>query len=382
MRSLTLVRKNLFRRKLRFSLLFISILIAFLLYGVLASIDTLLKTGGDGFQANRMVSVNKINFTQPLPISYLNRIRAIPGVKAATHSNWFGGYFQDQKNFMVMFATEPESYLQVYPELVITAAEREKFLKDRTAALVGKEIADKFGWKVGQTVPIFSNIYQQKDGKRSWDFTIAGIFTTSKKNAAPNFVLFNWEYFNETRSFSKDFTGNITFLTESPDMNAAVKERIDASFANSAYATDTVTEQQFAAAFAGQLGNIGLIISIVVGASFLTILIIVGNTMVMAVRERTREIGIMKTLGFSVQRILAMIVGEALLIAMLGGLSGLLLAKLFVTVLAAGGFGGITIPGSIWIKGIGWMILLGLLTSAIPAYNALRLNIVTALGRK
>lgn len=382
MRSLTLVRKNLFRRKLRFSLLFISIMIAFLLYGALASIDTLIRTGGDSNQANRMVSVNKINFTQPLPISYLARIRAIPGVIAATHTNWFGGYFQDQKNFMVMFATDPESYLQVYPEIVITPAERERFIKDRTAIIVGKQIADKFGWKVGQQVPIFSNIYQQKDGKRSWDFTIAGIFTTNKKNTAPNFVLFNWEYFNETRGFSKDMTNNITFLTESADVNAAVKKKIDDSFANSAYATDTVTEQQFAAAFAGQLGNIGLIISIVVGASFLTILIIVGNTMVMAVRERTREIGIMKTLGFSVQRIMGMIVGEALLIALLGGLSGLLLATLFVTALAAGGFGGLTIPGSIWLKGIGWMILLGLLTSVIPAINALRLNIVTALGRK
>jgi putative ABC transport system permease protein len=161
-----------------------------------------------------------------------------------------------------------------------------------------------------------------------------------------------------------------------------VKTKIDAMFANSSYATDTVTEQQFLAAFVGQLGNIGLIISIVVGASFITILIIVGNTMVMAVRERTREIGIMKTLGFSVQRIMGMIVGESLLIALIGGIAGLLLATLFVTVLAANGFGGITVPGSIWLKGIGWMILLGVLTSAIPAMNALKLNIVTALGRK
>jgi putative ABC transport system permease protein len=382
MRSLTLVRKNLFRRKLRFGLLFFSIMIAFLLYGVLASINTLITTGGDSAQANRMVTMNKINFTQPLPISYLNRVRAVEGVTAATHANWFGGYFQDQKNFIVMFAAEPESYLQVYPEILLAPAEREQFIKDRKAIVVGKEVADKFGWKLGQQVPIFSNIFQQKDGKRSWDFVIAGIFTTAKKNTAPDFILFNWEYFNETRSFGKDFTGNITFLTENMDMNAAVKTKIDAMFANSSYATDTVTEQQFLAAFVGQLGNIGLIISIVVGASFITILIIVGNTMVMAVRERTREIGIMKTLGFSVQRIMGMIVGESLLIALIGGIAGLLLATLFVTVLAANGFGGITVPGSIWLKGIGWMILLGVLTSAIPAMNALKLNIVTALGRK
>jgi putative ABC transport system permease protein len=382
MRELTLVRKNLFRKKLRFTLLFISIMIAFLLYGVLASVDTLIRTGGDSNQANRMVTMNKINFTQPLPIAYLNRIRAIDGIVEATHTNWFGGYFQDQKNFMVMFAAEPESYLKVYPEIILSPAERDSFQKERTGMIVGKQIADKFGWKVGQKVPIFSNIYQQKDGKRSWDFIVSGIFTTSRKNTAPNFIVFNWEYFNETTGFERDFTGNVTFLTRSPDENAAMKEKIDASFANSAYATDTMTEQQFATAFASQLGNIGLIISIVVGASFLTILIIVGNTMVMAVRERTREIGIMKTLGFADSKILFMIIGEAVMIALIGGLFGLLLAYGFVTALSYGGLGGLSMPNSIWGKGLLWMILLGLLTSAIPAYNALKLNIVTALGRK
>jgi putative ABC transport system permease protein len=382
MRELTLVRKNLFRKKLRFTLLFISIMIAFLLYGVLASVDTLIRTGGDSNQANRMVTMNKINFTQPLPIAYLNRIRAIDGIVEATHTNWFGGYFQDQKNFMVMFAAEPESYLKVYPEIILSPAERDSFQKERTGMIVGKQIADKFGWKIGQKVPIFSNIYQQKNGKRSWDFIVSGIFTTSKKNTAPNFVVFNWEYFNETTGFQRDFTGNVTFLTRSPDENAAMKEKIDASFANSAYATDTMTEQQFATAFASQLGNIGLIISIVVGASFLTILIIVGNTMVMAVRERTREIGIMKTLGFADSKILFMIIGEAVMIALIGGLFGLLLAYGFVTALSYGGLGGLSMPNSIWGKGLLWMILLGLLTSAIPAYNALKLNIVTALGRK
>jgi putative ABC transport system permease protein len=383
MHSLTLVRKNLFRKKLRFTLLFISILIAFLLYGMLASIKTLLETGGDAAQANRMVTMNKVNFTQPLPISYLNRIRAIPGVIAATHNNWFGGYFQKEKNFMVVFAVEPESYLKVYPEIVLTPAERKTFLTDRTSILVGKIEADKYGWKVGQKIPLFSNIYQQKNGSRSWDFKIAGIWTSAKKNQPANFSVFNWEYFNETRSFGKDFTGNVTFLTTNEKINADVKKKIDSSFENSPYATDTVSEQQFAASFVGQLGNIGAIISLVVGASFITILIIVGNTMVMAVRERTREIGIMKTLGFSVQRIMAMIIGESVLIALIGGLAGLGIAYLIVAGLAASGiFAGVSIPLRIWISGIGWMILLGLLTSAIPALNALKLNIVTALGRK
>ncbi len=383
MRSLTLVRKNLFRKKLRFSLLFISILIAFLLYGVLASVKTLLETGGDGANDTRMVTMNKINFTQPLPIAYLNRIRAIKGVTVATHTNWFGGYYQEPRNFMVMFATEPQSYLQVYPEIVVAPAEKDAFFKERTGILVGKEVADKFGWKVGQQVPIFSNIYQQKNGSRSWSFKVAGIWTSTKANIPANFTIFNWEYFNETTGFEKDTTGNVTFLTANAKDNAAVKQRIDTSFANSQFATDTVTEQQFAASFAGQLGNIGAIISLVVGASFITILIIVGNTMVMAVRERTREIGIMKTLGFSAQKIMVLIVGESIVIALLGGMAGMMLAFLMIKTLSGSGpLSGIYIPTDIWGSAIGWMILLGLLTAAIPAFNALRLNIVTALGRK
>ncbi len=383
MRDLTLIRKNLFRKKLRFTLLFISIMIAFLLYGMLVSVKTLVETGGDSANDNRMVTTNKVNFTQPLPISYIDKVRAVPGVAVATHANWFGGYYQDQKNFMVMFAADPESYLQVYPEISLPPSEREAFLKDRTSIIAGKQIAEKFGWKVGQTVPIFSNIYQQKNGKRSWDFKIAGIFTSSKKNNPDSFVVFHYEYFNETTAFEKDMLGYMIFLTKDASLNDSIKEKIDSGFANSPYATDTVTEQQFSAAFASQIGNIGLIITIVVSAAFITILFIVGNTMVMAVRERTREIGIMKTLGFPTPRILKLIIGESLLIALSGGLFGLGLASIFVTLLGKLGLlAGLTIPSSVWTSGLLWMILLGILTAAVPAYNALKLNIVTALGRK
>jgi putative ABC transport system permease protein len=383
MRDLTLMRKNLFRKKLRFTLLFISILIAFLLYGMLVGVKTLLDGGGDAGMANRMVATNKINFTQPLPISYLNRVRAIEGVKAATHTNWFGGYFQEQRNFMLMFSTEPESYFQVYPELVLTPAERESFLKEKTGILVGKALADKYGWRVGQKIPVFSSIYAQKNGSRSWNFIVSGIFTSSEKNNPTNFALINWTYFNENQSYEPNMTGTITFLTENASMNDIVKQRIDTLFTNSQYATDTVTEKQFGTAFASQLGNLGLIITFVVGAAFLTILIIVGNTMVMAVRERTREIGIMKTLGFPAGRIMRLIVGESLLIALIGGCAGLGLATLFVAGLSAiGALPGLSVPGSVWISGIAWMLLLGLLTAAIPVYNAMKLNIVTALGRK
>jgi putative ABC transport system permease protein len=383
MRSLTLVRKNLFRKKLRFILLFLSILIAFFLYGVLISIKDIATGGGDAVVPNRMLTINKINFTQVMPISYLNRIRAIKDVTVASHASWFGGYYKEPKNFMAVFAVEPESYLKVYPEIVLTPAAREIFMKDRTAIIIGKQVADQYGLKAGQRVPLFSNIFSQKNGSRSWDFLIAGIYTTNKKNAPANASFFNYEYFDESRSFGKDSIGQVVFLTTDASRNAAVKAAIDTSFANSAAATDTITEQQFAAAFVGQAGNISFIISLVVGVSFLTILIIVGNTMVMAVRERTREIGILKTLGFSSRKLLAMVVGESLLISVIGGLAGLLLASLVIFALAQAGFlAGLSMTPVVWGTGFLWMLLLGALTAAIPAYNALKLNIVTALGRK
>jgi putative ABC transport system permease protein len=383
MRSLTLVRKNLFRKKLRFILLFLSILIAFFLYGALMSVKTLLEGGGDATEANRMITLNKINFTQFIPISYVNRVRAVDGVKVATHLSWFGGYYKEPKNFLTVFAGDPDVHLDVYPEVILSASERETFQNDRTAMIVGKLVADQYGWKVGQRVPLFSNIFSQKNGSRSWDFLVAGIWTTNKKNAAANTIIINYDYFNETRSFGKDEISQVVFLTKDASFNGKVKAAIDTSFANSQDATDTITEQQFAASFAGQAGNLSFIIRLVVGVSFLTILIIVGNTMVMTVRERTREIGILKTLGFSARKVLAMVVGEALLIALIGGFAGLLLANLAVLGIAQTGFvAGISMDPAVWVTGFLWMILLGLLTAAAPAYHALKLNIVTALGRK
>jgi putative ABC transport system permease protein len=382
MRSLTLVRKNLFRKKLRFGLLFTSILIAFFLYGMLISVKDVANSGGDSARADRLVSINKVNFTQPLPIAYAAQIGAMDGIKVATHASWFGGYFKEARNFLVVFAVDPASYLQVYDEVIITPSARKQFLSDRSAILVGKEIATKYGWKAGQKIPIFSNIYSQKKGGSSWDFTVAGIWTSNKKNFPANTIVINYDYFNETRTFGTDKVNQVIFLTKDPTLNSKIKTAIDKRYVNSAYATDTITEEQFAAAFLAQVGNISFIITLVVGVSFLTILIIVGNTMVMAVRERTREIGIMKTLGFSGRRIMAMVLGESMFIAFIGGIAGLLLANLAISILAASGMlSGISMNGIVWATGLLWMILLGLLTAAVPAYNAIRLNIVTALGR-
>ncbi|MFY9992802.1 MAG: FtsX-like permease family protein [Rhodoplanes sp.] len=385
MNDFVLIRKNLFRKKLRAVLMIVSILIAFAIFGVLAAFERAFNSGETVAEDDRLVVVNKINFTQPMPVAYFNRVRAIEGVRLATYANWFGGYFQDPKNFLIAFAVEPETYLQVVDsDYVITPEMREAFLRERTGVLVGDAVAKKWGWKVGDRVPIGSSIFSQKNGSRSWDMTIVGIFGKRKPQADTNRMFFHYDYLNETRSFGNDKIGWLVLQTASPDVNDRVAKAIDRSFANSSYETATDTEKAFNKAFVAQLGNIALIVQLVVGAAFVTILLIVGNTMVMAVRERTREIGVLKTLGFSGGRVLRLILGETVLLAFIGGVPGIALAALAIINLRqslTNFVPGLTLEPSILAIALVLMIGLGVATGLAPAIHAFRLKIADAMGR-
>lgn len=385
MNDFVIIRKNLFRKKLRAILMLVSITIAFAIFGVLGEFERAFYSGEDVAGDNRLVVVNKINFTQPLPMAYYNRVAAIDGVQQVTHMNWFGGYFQEPKNFLVAFAVEPESYLKVYAEdIAVSDDARQKFIQTRTGVLVGETLAKKWGWKAGDRIPVSSNIFSQKSGSHTWDFEIVGIATARKPQADTNFMVLQFDYFNETVSFGKDMIGWLTLLTNSPSVNDKVAQAIDAMFVNSPYETATDTEKAFNKAFAAQLGNIALIVGLVVGAAFLTILMIVGNTMAMAVRERTREIGVLKTLGFSNGRILRLVLGESLLLALTGGLLGITIAAATIWSLQDAPMNFIpmmTLQPGILITGIALMLALGVLTGLIPALSAMRLKIADALGR-
>ena len=385
MNDFSLIIKNLFRKKLRTILMLVSILIAFLIFGVLTGFVRAFNAGEDVAAADRLVVVNKINFTQPLPIAYFNRVRGIEGVRQVTHFNWFGGYYQEPKNFLVAMAVDPETYPQVYEDQVnVSADARQAFLRERTGALVGENLLKKWGWKVGDRIPVMSNIFTKKDGSRTWDFTIVGTITARRPDVDTSFMVFQYQYFNETQNLGRDMIGWMALNTVSPAQNERVAKTIDQMSANSLYETSTDTEKAFNKAFAAQLGNIALIVSLVVGASFATILMIVGNTMVMAVRERTREIGVLKTLGFSGGRILRMILGESVLLALLGGIPGIALAALFAAAMesSVGNFiPGLAVTPGIALTALALMLMLGLATGLIPAVNAMRLNIATALGR-
>jgi putative ABC transport system permease protein len=385
MNDLVLVRKNLFRKKLRAILMMVSILVAFLIFGMLASFDRAFTAGEDTAAADRLVVVNKINFTQPLPIAYFNRVRGVEGVRQVAHLNWFGGYYQEPKNFLIVMAVEPQTYMEVYGnDIDIPSDARQAFLRERTGALVGETMARKWGWKVGDRVPIASNIFSQKSGSRTWDFTIVGIFTPRKPQIDTNFMVFQYAYFDETRSFGKDQIGWMVLQTTAPSLNDQVAKAIDQMFANSQAETATDTEKAFNKAFAAQLGNIALIVTLVIGAAFVTILMIVGNTMALTIRERTREIGVLKTLGFSGGRVLGLVLGESVLLALLGGIPGLALAALITLALRenmANFIPGFAMTPGIALVGLALMLGLGMITGIIPALNAMRLKIAAALGR-
>ena len=389
MTDLDLVWKNLFRKPLRTSLLIVSIFIAFLIFGLLVSVNVALNRASEtGSASNRLIVANKINFTQPLPIAYVNRVAAIQGVTAVTHQSWFGAFYQDQaKSRFAGFAVEPETYTAIYADQIkMGPGQREAFIKDRTGVIVGKALAEKYGWRLGQTVPISSNIYSQADGRRSWDMKIVGIFSGAKPTDATAALYFHYDYFNESRSFGRDQIGTVNVMTASPDLNDSVAKAIDATFANSPYETSTVDEKTFSRAFLKQAGDLNFIITMVVAAAFAAILMIVGTTLVSAVRERTKEIGVMKTLGFPGPRVLRMVLGESVMLSALGGVLGLGVAAFMLQGMSkseiGASFGDLSMSAPVALIGLSLAVLLGVVTGLVPALSALRMNIIDALGRR
>ncbi|GMG87047.1 ABC transporter permease [Biformimicrobium ophioploci] len=384
MTDLYLIYKNMTRKPLRLFLTCFAIFIAFLLYGAVTALKGALDSGVEMSADDRLVVVNRINFTNPLPISYVQKIRSVEGVEKVTFQNWFGGYYQDPKQQVVTFAAEPESYLDVYPELLVEPEQRQNWLRDRQGLLVGKAIAEQFGWKVGDKIPLNSNIFSHKDGGQTWDFNISGIYTGEDEQMDTRSAVFHYQYFRETNSWNTDSVGWIGLTTKDPALNEQVAKRIDEMFANSSAETDTSTEKAFNKAFIEQIGNIGLIIFGVVFMAFFTILVLVGNTMALAVRERTGEIAVLKTLGFNASRIFRMVLAESMLVTLLGGLAGLGTAYLLIEgakAAMARFLPGLVMTPEIAVQAVGYMLALGLITGLLPAFKAMRLNLATAFAR-
>lgn len=384
MNDLTLVRKNLFRKKLRAVLLTVSILIAFLIFGVLGAVQTAFTAGTGTAAQERLVTVNRINFTVAIPYAYWGRIQQVEGVRNVAPASWFGGYYQEPQNFIQAFAVDPESYLTAYPEMIVPTDQRAAFIGGRTCALVGRALATQYGWSVGDRFPLRSNIWRMRDGSDAWDMGVCGIFDDAEGTYPTNYLIFHYDYFNESLAYGGDSFHWMTINTVDPAQNDRIAQEIDALFANSPAETSTSTEAAFNEAFMQQFGNIGLILGLVVSAAFATILMIVGTTMVMAVNERTKEIAVMKTLGFPAPRIFRMVLGESLLLSFLGGLIGLGLAWLAVGAAAAAMAGfmpGLALSAQTIVTALALMAVFGLVTGLLPAMNAMRVRIALALGK-
>ncbi len=383
MKDVYLILKNLTRKPLRLFLTVFATFIAFMIFGTLTAFQQAFDAGVDLAADDRLVVVNKINFTQSLPIAYVNRVRAVEDVEAVTHLNWFGGYYQEPVDQFAMFAVDAENFLTVYDELLVSDSERAAWIANRQGLIAGKSIAERFGWQVGERIPVNSNIFSQRDGRTDWDFDVIAIYEGADPQTDTNSVYFHYEYFNETQSFGGDWIGFMGVRTSDPERNEAVIQAIDELFVNSPAETETVPEKAFNKAFIEQIGNLSLILTSVVLAAFFVILVIVGNSMILSIRERTSEIGVMKTLGFTSGRIFRMVLAESLLLAILGGVLGILASGAMVALVnqAPIQLPVLVLGGSVWSQALLFMIGLGLITGIVPATNALRLNIITALSR-
>ncbi len=386
MKYLHLVWASLFRRKTRTVLTLVSIVAAFLLFGMLDAVRTSFNQAGQSANgAARLQTGSKLSFIQTLPLSLEDQIARVDGVKMVTYANWFGGAYQDPHNQVFSFAVPP-NYLDLFPEIVVTDAERKAFKETRTGALVGEQLAQRFNWKVGDHIPLQSTIFPDRQGSKNWQFDIVGILHATDKKSGSFFdqtFLLNWKYFDDTTPYNQGQVG--WYVTRVVDLNQTdrVAKGIDALSANSDHETRTQTEQAATASWMKQLADIGLIVGSIMGAVFFTLLLLSGNTMMQAVRERTSEIAVLKTIGFSSRSVLAMVLAESVLLLMLGGIVGLALASVIIPAVSAGSGGMLNLPpvgAASWGLGLSLMALIGVLVGALPAWNAMRLNIVDALA--
>lgn len=383
MKYFPLVWAALWRRKPRTILTMLSIVVAFLLYGLLQGVVQAFNAGVQISDADRLVTTGKYSLTQMQPIGYVQQIQAIPGVEQVAFASWFGGIYQTERNFFGQFPTDAERYLDVYPEILLPAAQKKAFLETRTGAIVCKTLADRFGWKLGDKIPIQSAIWPQKDGSKAWTFDLVGIFDAkdAATRAQHEYMLFHHEYFDEARQFGKGMVGWFITRVGDPAASPQVAAAIDARFANSQYPTKTDSEKAFNQGFVKQFGNLELILTGIMGAVIFTLLMLTGNTMMQSVRERVPELAVLKTLGYPDRTVLLLVLAEAFLLCGAAALAGLALAGWLAPALGTmmPGFGGMALTANAALGGLLLAAALAAVVGLPPAMRAMRLDIVNAL---
>jgi putative ABC transport system permease protein len=378
-----LLWSGLMRKKLRTILTMLSILVAFVLFCYLSAINTGFSIGVQLAGQDRLIVRHKVSLIQWLPQAHQKDIERVEGVESAIHQTWFGGVYQRPSNFFAQMPVNPEPFLDMFPEFIIDAGEREAWLANRTGAIVGKTLAERFDWKIGDRVPIDSPIWPLKDGSRVWEFDIVGIYEGAETGTDTTQMFFRYDYFDEARGFGDGLVGWYTVRIEDPERAAEIAAAIDAQFANSPYETKTEPEGAFLQGFANQIGNIGLILTLIVGAVFFTILLVTANTMAYTVRERTNELAVLKAIGFSDRGVLGLVLGESFMLSVIGGGIGLAIGWFMVSLgdPSGGALPTFYIPGANYLIAVGLIVALALAAGSLPALEAKRLQISDALRR-
>jgi len=379
MKYLRLVFANLKRKKLRTTLTIGSFAVALFLFGLLIAIRTAFNGGADVAGVDRLDVINKTSLIMPLPYSYRGRLANVAGVTGVTFATWFGGIYQDERNFFPQMAVDKDTWFQVYSEYKVPEAARKAFLADRQGCLIGRALAKRYGFKAGERIPLKGTIWPG-----SWEFNIDGIYDGARPEVDTNQMLFRYDYLEEARQFGKGTVGWYVVKLGNADDAVKVTKTIDDAFANSPYETLTQTEQAFAASFVKQMGNVEFLVLTIGSVVFFTLLLVAGNTMAIAVRERTGELAVLKTVGFTDVGVLGLVIAETLVIAVQGGVIGLALAKLYTM----GGDptrgmlgGAFYLPVRSLLAGFGLALAVGAAAGLLPAVAAMRLKVVDALRR-
>ncbi|WP_117309310.1 FtsX-like permease family protein [Stenotrophomonas sp. G4] len=383
MKYFSLVWAQLFRSRTRTLLTLLSVVAAFLLFGMLDSVRVAFSSGGSVEGANRLVVASRLSITQSLPIRLETQIRQVSGVRDVTYGMWFGGIYQDQKNFFPNFSVAP-NYFDVYRELQIDPAQLQDWQQTRTGAIVGETLAKQFGWKIGDTIPLQATIFP-RGGSNDWPLELKGIYRSKDRALAANEerqLMMNWKYFDESNDYIKNQVSWYTVTLDNPEQSSRVAQAIDAISANSDHETKTQTESAFQQAFVKQFADIGMIVTSIMGAVFFTLLLLTGNTMAQAVRERVPELATLKTLGFKDSTVLTLVMVESVLLIGLGGLIGMGLAALILPAISPKSMGMLPphVPTPTWLVGIVLIVVIGIVVGLLPALRAKRLKIVDALA--
>ena len=383
MKYLHLVWRSLMRKKARTLFTVLSVMVAFVLFAYLAAIRVAFSMGIEVAGLDRLVVRHKVSIIQMLPESYESRMERIEEVEDATFASWFGGVYQKPTNFFAQMPVKPEEFLEMFPEYVLSDEEKAAWFETRSGAVAGRQIADRFGWKIGDRIPIQATIWDKKDGGRTWEFDLVGIYEGAEKGTDDTQFFFRHDFFHESRAWGEGEVGWYWVRISNPERAAEIAQAIDEDFANSPAETKTEPEGAFVQGFAEQVGNVGMILTAILTAVFFTILLVAGNTMAQAVRERVKELGVLKAVGFTNRRVRRLVLAESCLITALGGGLGLAIGWWLVSQgdPTGGAMPVFFFPVPDLLIGIALVFVLGVVAGILPAIQAQRLQISEALRR-